>query len=37
MKGKDEPLNVAECRDSFIIWLANFTMTNRRTDPDLIK
>lgn len=34
---KDEPANVAECRDSFIIWLANFTMTSRRQDQDLIK
>lgn len=37
MQSKDEPANVAECRDSFIIWLANFTMTSRRPDPDLIK
>nr|KAG5712285.1 hypothetical protein BaRGS_023864 [Batillaria attramentaria] len=37
MQSKDEPANVTECRDSFIIWLANFTMTSRRPDPDLIK
>ncbi|XP_076442581.1 ral GTPase-activating protein subunit alpha-1-like isoform X3 [Babylonia areolata] len=37
MQSKDDPANVAECRDSFIIWLANFTMTSGRPDPDLVK
>ncbi|KAL8608299.1 hypothetical protein ACOMHN_042166 [Nucella lapillus] len=37
MQSKDDPVNVAECRDSFIIWLANFTMTSGRPDPDLVK
>ncbi|XP_070180609.1 ral GTPase-activating protein subunit alpha-1-like isoform X3 [Littorina saxatilis] len=37
MQSKDEPVKVTECRDSFIIWLANFTITSRRPDPDLTK
>ncbi|XP_059157319.1 ral GTPase-activating protein subunit alpha-1-like isoform X3 [Physella acuta] len=37
MKKKDEPLAVSECRDSFIFWLANFTVSSLKPDPDLHK
>ncbi|KAH9496143.1 Ral GTPase-activating protein subunit alpha-1 [Bulinus truncatus] len=35
MKKKDEPQSISECRDSFIYWLANFTVSSHKPDPDL--
>ncbi|XP_055879751.1 ral GTPase-activating protein subunit alpha-2-like isoform X3 [Biomphalaria glabrata] len=35
MKKKDEPQAISECRDSFIYWLANFTVSSHKPDPDL--
>ncbi|XP_035826426.1 ral GTPase-activating protein subunit alpha-1 [Aplysia californica] len=37
MRKKDEPSAVSECRDSFIFWLANFTVTSHKPDPELHK
>ncbi|CAL1547567.1 unnamed protein product [Lymnaea stagnalis] len=37
MKKKDEPLAVSECRDSFFFWLANFTISSHKPDPDIHK
>ncbi|BFZ11585.1 hypothetical protein BsWGS_14624 [Bradybaena similaris] len=35
MNKKDEPLFVSECRDSFIFWLANFTISSHKQVADL--
>ncbi|XP_067682813.1 ral GTPase-activating protein subunit alpha-1-like isoform X5 [Haliotis asinina] len=37
MMAKDEPVNVTECRDSFIKWLANFTLSTKKPDNNLVK
>ncbi|BFZ06941.1 hypothetical protein BsWGS_09980 [Bradybaena similaris] len=35
MKNKDEPTFVSDCRDSFIFWLASFTISSHRSSPEL--
>ncbi|CAG5132353.1 unnamed protein product, partial [Candidula unifasciata] len=35
LKKNDEPLFVSECRDSFIFWLASFTVSSHRPSPEL--
>ncbi|KAK3764075.1 hypothetical protein RRG08_046540 [Elysia crispata] len=35
MNKKDEPLAVSNCRDSFIFWLANFTITSHKPDAEI--
>ncbi|RUS74693.1 hypothetical protein EGW08_017551 [Elysia chlorotica] len=35
MNKKDDPLVVSNCRDSFIFWLANFTVTSHKPNPEI--
>ncbi|GFR74888.1 Ral GTPase-activating protein subunit alpha-1 [Elysia marginata] len=35
MNKKDDPLAVSNCRDSFIFWLANFTITSHKPAPEI--
>ncbi|GFO04867.1 ral GTPase-activating protein subunit alpha-1, partial [Plakobranchus ocellatus] len=35
MNKKDEPWAVSECRDSYIFWLANFTVINLKPDSEI--
>ncbi|XP_036363522.1 ral GTPase-activating protein subunit alpha-1 isoform X5 [Octopus sinensis] len=37
LKSQDRPLNISECRDSFVRWLSTFVISTKRTENTMTK
>ncbi|GAB1601381.1 ral GTPase-activating protein subunit alpha-1-like isoform X7 [Argonauta hians] len=37
LKSQDKPLNISECRDSFVRWLSTFVISTKRTENTMTK